>query len=127
MTERLANIPTLLETSRLVLRQFDERDWDDLHRMFEDEECVRYTIKTPLTHWQTWRTLAGYVGHWSMRGYGPYAVVEKSSGKMMGPVGLWYPGDWPEPEIKWSLSREFWGKGYATEAALAVQTMAFQT
>lgn len=44
-----------------------------------------------------------------------------------GPVGLWYPGDWPEPEIKWSLSREFWGKGYATEAALAVQTMAFQT
>ena len=127
MTERLANIPTLLETSRLVLRQFEERDWDDLHRMFEDEECVRYTIKTPLTHWQTWRMLAGYVGHWSMRGYGPYAVVEKSSGKMMGPVGLWYPGDWPEPEIKWSLSREYWGKGYASEAALAVKTMAFRT
>ena len=61
-----------------------------------------------------------------MRGYGPYAVVEKSSGKMIGPVGLWYPGDWPEPEIKWSLSREFWGKGYAAEAARAVQTMAFQ-
>jgi hypothetical protein len=118
----MPSIPTLLETSRLLLRQFEERDWDDLHRMFEDEECVRYTIKTPLTHWQTWRMLAGYVGHWSMRGYGPYAVVEKSCGKVMGPVGLWYPGDWPEPEIKWSLSREFWGKGYATEAALFPRT-----
>jgi RimJ/RimL family protein N-acetyltransferase len=127
MTERVAEAPTSLETSRLLLRQFAERDWDDLHRMFEDEECVRYTIKTPLTRWQTWRALAGYLGHWSMRGYGPYAVVEKTSGRMMGPVGLWYPGDWPEPEIKWSLSREFWGKGYASEAALAVQAMAFQS
>ena len=84
LTEPLADIPALLETSRLVLRQFHERDWDDLHRMFEDEECVRYMIKTPHTHWQTWRMLAGYVGHWTMRGYGPYATVEKSSGKMMG-------------------------------------------
>jgi RimJ/RimL family protein N-acetyltransferase len=121
------DIPTSLETPRLALRQFEERDWDDLHRLFGDEECVRYTIKTPLTHWQTWRMLAALIGHWSMRGFGPYAVVEKSTGKMMGPVGLWYPGDWPEPEIKWALAREFWGKGYAAEAALAVQTMAFQT
>jgi RimJ/RimL family protein N-acetyltransferase len=109
-----------------VLRQFEERDWDDLHRMFGDVECVRYTIEEPLTHWQTWRALASYVGHWTMRGYGPYAVVEKSSGRMIGPVGLWHPGDWPEPEIKWSLSREFWGKGYASEAALAVLTMALR-
>jgi len=49
------------------------------------------------------------------------------TGRMTGPVGLWYPGDWPEPEIKWSLCREFWGKDYATEAAGAVQTIAFQT
>jgi RimJ/RimL family protein N-acetyltransferase len=100
------------------LRQFDERDWDDLHRMFEDQECVRYTIKTPLTHWQTWRTLAGYVGHWSMRGYGPYAVVEKSSGKMMGQLDYGIPaigqsrrsnGRFPESfGAKATLLRQHW-------------------
>ena len=105
---------------------FQESDWDDLHEMFGDADCVRYTIKTTLTRWQTWRTLAGYLGHWQMRGYGPYAVVERSTGKMMGPVGLWYPGDWPEPEIKWSLAKSYWGKGYATEAALAVRDMVEQ-
>lgn len=119
-------IPSSLETERLKLRLFLEKDWDDLHEMFKDEECVRYTVKTPLTHWQTWRTLASYLGHWQLRGYGPYAVEEKSSGRMMGPVGLWYPGDWPEPEIKWSLAREFWGKGYASEAATAVKEMVFE-
>ena len=43
---------------------------------------------------------------------------------MLGTVGLWYPNDWPEPEIKWALLRKAWGKGYAQEAARAVQGMA---
>jgi RimJ/RimL family protein N-acetyltransferase len=119
-------IPAALETPRLQLRMFVEADWDSLHKMFCNENCVRYTMKTPLAKWQTWRTMASYLGHWHLRGFGPYAVVEKSSGNMIGPVGLWYPGEWPEPEIKWSLSEEYWGKGYATEAASAVKGLAAQ-
>lgn len=92
--------------------------------MFADPECVRYTVGMPLPDWETWRKLAGYLGHWQLRGYGPYAVVEKDSGKTLGVVGLWYPGDWPEPEIKWSLMRSAWGQGFASEAAAAVKAMA---
>ena len=117
-------VPETLETPRLTLRMFEETDWDDLCEMFRDEECVRYTVGSPLTSWQTWRSLATYIGHWQLRGYGPYAVVDKSSAAMMGVVGLWFPGEWPEPEIKWSLTRRFWGKGFATEAAAAVRDMA---
>jgi RimJ/RimL family protein N-acetyltransferase len=122
-----ALVPALLDTSRLALRMFEEADWDALHEIFRDEECVRYTIGSPLVQWQTWRTLASYIGHWHLRGYGPYAVVERSTGAMIGPVGLWCPGEWPEPEIKWSLARRFWGNGYASEAAAAVKAMAVHT
>jgi RimJ/RimL family protein N-acetyltransferase len=121
---RKPTIPEAIETPRLKLRMFDETDWDDLHEMFRDEECVRYTIGTPLAHWQTWRALASYIGHWQLRGYGPYAVVDRATRAMMGVVGLWSPGEWPEPEIKWSLARRFWGNGFATEAARAVRDMA---
>jgi RimJ/RimL family protein N-acetyltransferase len=117
-------VPLTLETPRLVLRTFEERDCDALHEMFGDQDCVRYTIEQPLAHWQTWRALASYVGHWQLRGYGPYAVVEKATGFMLGPVGLWFPSEWPEPEIKWSLTKRFWGRGFATEAAMAVRNMA---
>ena len=117
-------VPLSIETPRLRLRMFEESDWDALCQMFEDEECVQYTRGQVQPKWETWRILAAYLGHWSLRGYGPYAVVEKSSEKMMGPVGLWCPGDWPEPEIKYSLTRAFWGNGYASEAALAVKEMA---
>ena len=118
------HIPDTLETERLQLRRFQESDWRDLHAYYSDAEAVRYTLGKPATEGGTWRTLATMIGHWEMRGYGPYAVVEKASGRVVGPVGLWYPGDWPEPEIKWALVPDCQGRGYATEAARAVQAMA---
>ena len=64
------------------------------------------------------------IGHWTLRGYGPYAVEIKENQKVAGPVGFWFPNDWPEPEIKWGLARDYWGKGYASEATRAVQAIA---
>ena len=113
-----------LDTPRLTLRMFRESDWDAVFEIFRDDECVRFTIGSTLNRWQSWRTLAGYLGHWSLRGYGPYAVTLKATGETIGPVGLWFPGEWPEPEVNWALARRFWGYGYATEAATAVIAMA---
>lgn len=117
-------IPQTLETGRLLLRMFRDDDWRGLHEHFSDPECTRYTFRRALTEAATWRAMASMAGHWLLRGYGPYAVVEKSSGAVLGTVGPWYPIEWPEPEIKWSLARRHWGKGYASEAVRAVQRMA---
>lgn len=69
-------------------------------------------------------SLASYVGHWQLRNFGPHAVVEKETGTLVGPVGLYYPGDWPGPEIMWTIAPDFWGKGYASEDAAAVRQAA---
>ena len=45
-------------------------------------------------------------------------------GTLIGAVGLWYPVDFPEREIKWAIHPAWWGRGYASEAARAVQQMA---
>lgn len=117
-------IPERLETERLILRTFKVDDWKALHTHYSDPECTRYTLQRTLTEGESWRTMAAMVGHWQLRGYGPYAVEDNSTGNVLGGVGLWYPNDWPKPEIKWAISREHWGKGYATEAARAVKKMA---
>ncbi len=70
--------PARVETPRLTLRMFHEADWDAVSEIFGDEECVRYTIGSTLNRWQSWRALAGYIGHWSLRGYGPYAATDGS-------------------------------------------------
>jgi RimJ/RimL family protein N-acetyltransferase len=118
--------PQVLETDRLRLRPFLHDDWRALHEHFSDEECTRYTFRRALTEAATWRAMASMAGHWLLRGYGPYAVEEKATGSVLGTVGLWYPLEWPEPEIKWALARRHWGQGYASEAVRAVQGMAHE-
>jgi len=43
---------------------------------------------------------------------------------MIGAAGLWFPGDFPETEIKWLLVRDRWGRGFASEAVRAIQIAA---
>ncbi len=117
-------VPRRIETSRLVLREFVHQDWPALHEHCSDLECTKFTFRRALSEGETWRAMASMVGHWQLRGYGPYAIEEKSTGTVLGTAGLWYPIDWPGPEIKWALSRRHWGKGFASEAVRGVQAMA---
>lgn len=117
-------VPKRLHTERLTLRLFNENDWRDIHEHYSDEECTKYTFGRALTEAESWRAMASMIGHWHLRGYGPYAVEDTESTKVLGMVGLWYPNDWPEPEIKWALTRRYWGQGFASEAARAVKNMA---
>jgi RimJ/RimL family protein N-acetyltransferase len=52
-------------------------------------------------------------------------AVERASGEFVGRIGPWYPEGWPGFEVGWMLRREFWGRGYATEAGRAAIHYAF--
>ena len=112
----------LYPTVRLIKagQELSSDNPSDLHRVYSDPECTKYTSQRTLTEGERWRTMAGLIGHWQIRRYWPYAVEEKSTGRVMGCVGLWYPNDWPGPEIKWEISRSYWSQGFASEAASPV-------
>lgn len=119
-------VPKRFETERLILRQFNDEDWKDLHEYYSSEEATRYTVGRAFSEGESWRIMSAMLGHWVLRGYGPYALEEKSSSKVIGTAGFWYPNDWPSPEIKWALAPVFWGKGYASEAARALQRIGLE-
>jgi RimJ/RimL family protein N-acetyltransferase len=119
-------IPEQLETERLILRMFKEPDWRDLHEYYSDGQCTKYTTGRILTEPESWREMAIRAGHWLLRGYGPYALEERASGRVVGIAGLWYPLEWPEPEITWHLVRRCWGQGLAREAVRAIHRMALE-
>jgi len=117
-------IPEELETDRLILRPFQLSDLRDIHEYYADPVCTKYTTRRPLEISESWQKMAALVGHWRLYNYGSYALEEKKLKRVIGLAGLDYPIDWPEPEIQWGLVREFWGKGYASEAARAVKKVA---
>lgn len=116
----------MLDTDRLILRMFRESDFDAYAEMCADPEVMRYIGDgQPLSRYMAWRNLAMMIGHWSLRGYGLWAVEERSSGDFVGRVGFWNPDGWPGFELGWMLRRSFWGRGYATEGAKAALVFAF--
>jgi len=122
-TDGAALIPDLLHTARLRLDRPRTDDWRELHAYYSDAECARYTFTNPLPEAETQRIVGALLKHWLRHGYGPYVLREAASDSVVGLVGLWFPREWPETEIKWAIIRRHWGKGYASEAARAVQAM----
>jgi len=61
-----------------------------------------------------------------VRGYGMWAVEDRSSDAFVGRVGLHYPDGWPDREVATALARPFWGRGYALEAASAALQVSFE-
>jgi RimJ/RimL family protein N-acetyltransferase len=116
-------IPTL-ESERLVLRAFTPGDFEPMAAFFADPVSASYG--GPCNREEAWRKFAVYSGHWALRGYGPWALQEKSSGQFVGLSGLWYPEGWIEPEITWALVPGYHGKGYATEGAQRALQAAYE-
>jgi RimJ/RimL family protein N-acetyltransferase len=79
----------------------------------------------PLGRAAAWRSMAVHLGHWSLRGYGQWALQERATGQLVGRAGLWQPEGWPGLEVGWLLGRRYWGRGYATEAGAAALAYAF--
>src|SRR5687768_10752596 len=115
----------VLETDRLTLRMWREEDFEPYAEMCADPEIMRYLGGKTLNRLEAWRHMAFFIGHWDLLGYGHWAVEEKGSGRFAGRVGFLNPVDWPGFEIGWTLGRNFWGKGYATEAAARALQFAF--
>lgn len=116
-----------LETDRLVLRMFGSDDVDAYHAMCSDAEVMQFIgERRPLTRLESWRHLAVTLGHWHLRGYGAWAVEEKSTGELVGRIGFINPVDWPGLELGWMLRRASWGIGYAAEAAGAALEYGFR-
>lgn len=115
----LLEIPEL-ETPRLRLRGFSHDDLDAYAEMCADPEVMRFVGNgQTLDRCQAWRNMAMIAGHWQLRGYGLWAVEERSSREMIGRIGLWNPEGWLQMEVGWTLRRTYWGQGFATEAAQA--------
>jgi RimJ/RimL family protein N-acetyltransferase len=115
----------VIETERLVLRGHRLDDFADCAAMWADPEVTRHISGRPSTQAECWTRLLRYVGHWSLLGFGYWAVEEKKSGRYMGELGF---ADFKReldtgldgaPEIGWVLAPHAQGRGYATEGVRA--------
>jgi [ribosomal protein S5]-alanine N-acetyltransferase len=108
----------ILETDRLQLRQITHDDFADLMAIWGDAETLKFYPNTldaaALRAWIE-RNLQRYEEY----GFGLYAVIRKADYQFVGDCGLVVQDvdGVAELEVGYQLNKQFWGNGYATEAA----------
>ncbi len=100
-------------------------DLDEFAELHRDPEVVRFV--QALDRVQAEKRLQANEQEWRERGHGLLAVLDRSSGRLLGRVGLRYWPQFQETEAGWLLGRDAWGHGYATEAGRACLNWGFET
>jgi [ribosomal protein S5]-alanine N-acetyltransferase len=116
----------VLETERLLLREFADEDLEAYAAMLADPETMRYYPR-PYTRDEARAFLEKNRHRYALHGFGVWAVAERGSGAFLGDCGLAFVlvEGLAEVEIMWHVIRDRWRQGIATEAARAVRDQAF--
>jgi RimJ/RimL family protein N-acetyltransferase len=119
---------TIVETDRLLLREFVPDDLEAFCRLVSDPDVTRFTgdggksrdeVKQGLEE----RVFADYRKY----GYGRWATVLKATGRVIGFAGLKYLDEVDAVDLGYRFFKEYWGRGLATEASAAVLRHGFES
>lgn len=118
---------SILETDRLILREMTQADFYSLCKIMQDDE-VMYAYEGAFSDEEVQRWLDRQFSRYKEYGFGLWAVILKDKDIMIGQCGLTmqdYCGH-DVLEIGYLFLKEYWHKGYATEAAIACKKYAFE-
>lgn len=118
----------ILETKRLILRELDMNDLDFLMELWSNPLAMRYYPKL-YSRKEVQGIIERSMFRYELHGHAFWLMIDKELKKPVGKLGLLkqvvdYKA---EPEIGYILHPDHWGKGYATEAAIATRDYAFNT
>lgn len=120
----------LLQTERLILRPWEERDRAPFAALNADSATMEH-FPAVLTRAESDAHIDRARAHFERHGFSFCAVEHRESGAFIGQVGLAHVSFeapfTPAVEIGWRVAREFWGLGYAPEAAAAALAHGFGT
>lgn len=115
-----------LTTTRLLLRPHTPADHAPAAALWANPEVTRFIGGRPFTPEDVWARLLRYAGHWSLLGYGYWAITDRATGAFLGEAGFadhrraLDPPFGDQPEIGWALAPAAWGQGLAREAVTAI-------
>ena len=116
----------MIETERLLLRDYTPGDFDALYEIISDAETMAH-YPAPYDRAGTQRWLDWCLDCYARCGFGLWAAVLKETGEFIGDCGLTLQNIDGEtlPEIGYHIHKKYWRRGYAKEAARAVRDWAF--
>ncbi|WP_075617962.1 GNAT family N-acetyltransferase [Paenisporosarcina indica] len=118
----------ILETERLILRKVILEDIEDMHLYGSDEEVSKYvTWNTHETKSDTKDFVEFVLNKYENKQVSPWGIEYKENGKFIGTIDfVWWQPNQKIAEIGYVISKDYWGKGLATEVAKEIIKFGFE-
>lgn len=118
----------IIQTDRLVIRAWELDDADALFQLCSDPEVMLHigSGKPYQSVDDAYRFLNWAISYQKENGFGRWAVIDKSSRKIIGSCGFARLENSGEIELGYLFAHQMWGRGYATEAAGACLSYGFR-
>lgn len=118
--------PSTVVTERLLLRPLRQEDLFAYHLVMSQDAVGRQLPRgAGYSADQTQALLDFWLDHWTRFDFGPWAVVETATSRLIGHCGLRHHEETDETELLYALGRGSWGRGLGSEAARASVAWAF--
>ncbi len=119
----------IIEAQRLILRPFRAADIPAIVRLLADPAIAATTLTVPYpydeTHARDWLNSQQRERE-AGTGY-TFAITHKEDGRLLGAIDIRPRARHQKAEIGYWIGKPYWGRGYATEAALAIIRYGFET
>lgn len=122
----LGSTMIILETPRLFMRQFIPEDAPDMFDLNNDTEVMKHVSDVPFKTVEDARDLIRNYDQYYKYGLGRLTILVKEQNTFIGWCGLKYLQETGEIDLGYRLKKEFWNKGYATEACKACIEFGFK-
>lgn len=117
----------MIETERLILRNYTTEDFDALYEIVSDKETMQH-YPSPFDEEKTRDWIKWNLENYEKYGFGLWAVVLKETGEFIGDCGITIQNIDGEllPEIGYHIHKKYWRRGFAKEASRAVRDWVFK-
>ena len=112
----------IIQTERLIIREYSQADLDDLYEILSDPETMKYYPK-PYDRSGCQRWINWCLDSYEKNGFGLWAIELKATGDFIGDCGISLQkiDDQTLHEIGYHINKKHWRQGYAKEACQAVK------
>ena len=120
-----------IRTPKLILRDIMDSDLKDMYELDSNPEVHKYLGRNPVTHLdESEKVISSIQKQYLDYGIGRWAVIDKKTNSFMGWAGIKFEtkvrDEMDYYDLGYRLKKEYWGQGFASEAALACLRYGFQ-
>lgn len=118
----------IIETDRIILREFNIDDCKDVYDFNSNKEVQRYTGDKIMESLDEAKEVIKnvWLDDYQRYGYGRWATIYKPENRVIGFAGLKYIPEFDETDIGFRFLPAYWGQGLATEASIEIIKYGFE-